>query len=92
MQQREANELLEELDSKPAKSADSYSPTCTCGPKFNRWTVLSVGLVVESIGGLFYMFAVYSQDLKTAHWEGGDGQWRPVDLPQDFIPTLTTVL
>ena len=43
------------------------------GPQWSRWTVLAVGLLVESIGGLFYMFGVYSQNLKEATWPGGLG-------------------
>eukprot|EP01045_Picozoa_sp_COSAG04_P016058 COSAG04_NODE_1312_length_7264_cov_6.349058_7_plen_320_part_01 len=43
------------------------------GPQYNRWTVLAVGLLVETIGGLFYMFGVYSQTLKERSWPGGDG-------------------
>ena len=44
------------------------------GPQYTRWTVLSIGLLVESIGGLFYMFGVYSQDLKERSWPGGEGE------------------
>ena len=33
-------------------------------PKFKRWLVLAVGLLVESICGLFYAFGLYSDDLK----------------------------
>eukprot|EP01052_Picozoa_sp_SAG31_P038860 SAG31_NODE_5272_length_2639_cov_1.823228_1_plen_213_part_00 len=44
-----------------------------CGPRFSRWTVLAIALIVESIGGLFYMFGVYSQNLKEASWPGGLG-------------------
>ena len=39
----------------------------------SRWIGLAVGILVESIGGLFYMFGVYSDDLKTRSWGGGGG-------------------
>ena len=42
---------------------------CTIGP----WTVVAVSLLLESIGGLFYMFGVFSGTLKNESWVGGEG-------------------
>ena len=45
------------------------SAACSVGP----WTIVAVSLVVESIGGLFYMFGVFSGALKNQSWDGGGG-------------------
>ena len=36
----------------------------------SRWSVLATALIVETVGGLFYMFGVFSNDLKHRFLEG----------------------
>eukprot|EP00051_Salpingoeca_urceolata_P025219 m.449096 g.449096 ORF g.449096 m.449096 type:complete len:533 (-) comp20317_c0_seq1:22-1620(-) len=41
--------------------------------RWTRWTVLAAALLVETVGGLFYMFGVFSDRLKAKSWPGGSG-------------------
>ena len=38
--------------------------TCALRCHLRRWRVLAAGILVESIGGLFYAFSLYSDQLR----------------------------
>jgi len=60
--------------------------------RFNRWVVLGVALLIESVGGLFYMFGVFSQTLKVHHWSGGAGANSTLTQGQlDMIATVANL-
>ena len=47
-----------------------------CSPqrcRRTRWAALAAGVLIESAGGLFYIFGVYSSELKRTPWGGGGG-------------------
>ena len=60
------------------------APRCRVGP----WTKCAICVLVQSIGGLFYMFGVFSPALKNESWIGGAGP--NGTLTQDQLSLVST--